>query len=310
MSVGISDNINTPVSINVPGLVALSRYSRSLALKSSRIFALQGGNYQSTFKGRGMEYDESRLYQPGDDIRNLDWRITARSGKAYTKLFREERERPVFIWVDYRAPMFFATRGKYKSVIASETAALLAWSAAQYGDRVGGVIFSGQVHHEFKPRRGRSAVLYFIHQLVQHPAWQEEHTAVQDAQSGEKALLRLRRVVRPGSLVFLISDFRHFNEQARSHLINLSQHNEIVMLFVYDPLEQSLPPAGRYRLRDDQKEIEIETYNKSYRESYQQRFERHRLHLKKLARLNFIRYLECRTQDDPYLVLKQGLYTR
>ena len=88
-----------------------------------------------------MEFDESRLYQPGDDIRNMDWRVTARTGKPHTKLFREERERPVFVWVDYRAPMFFATQGVFKSVFVARMAALIAWNAVQQGDRIGGLIF-------------------------------------------------------------------------------------------------------------------------------------------------------------------------
>ena len=124
----VPEQIPTPANITTAGLIALSKKSRGLSLKSGLIGALQAGDYQSAFKGRGMEYDESRLYQPGDDIRNIDWRVTARTGKAHTKLFREERERPVHLWVDFRAPMFFATRGKFKAVIAAELAGLFAWT--------------------------------------------------------------------------------------------------------------------------------------------------------------------------------------
>ena len=116
-----------------------------------------------------MEYDESRLYQPGDDIRNIDWRVTARTGKPHTKLFREERERPVHVWVDLRAPMFFATRGKYKAVRAAELASLFAWTACQQGDRIGGIVFSDNSHHELKPQRGKSAVLRLIKFMVEAP---------------------------------------------------------------------------------------------------------------------------------------------
>ena len=143
----VQEVVESPVAVTTSGLIALSRKSRGLSLRTGMISALQSGDYQSAFKGRGMEYDESRLYQPGDDIRNIDWRVTARSGKVHTKLFREERERPVHLWVDFRAPMFFATRGKFKSVIAAELASLFAWRANRQGDGIGGIVFSENTHH-------------------------------------------------------------------------------------------------------------------------------------------------------------------
>ncbi len=310
MPVSYLEQYNDPVRVSIPGLIALSQYSRSLSLKSNRVIAAQGGNYYSSFKGRGMEYDESRLYQSGDDIRNLDWRVTARTGKAHTKLFREERERPVFICTDYRAPMFFATRGKYKSVIATEIASLLAWSAVQNGDRIGGMIFSEHIQHEFKTGRGKSAALYFISQLARHPAWKNNREAEQNEQSGEEALSNLSRAVRPGSLIFLLSDFRYFNRRARSHLVNLSRHNEIVMIFIYDLFERQLPLAGQYRLRQGQREIEIDTHNERYRKEYREQFDNRRIYLMNLVNSTSIRFLECSTQDDPCLILKKGVYSR
>jgi uncharacterized protein (DUF58 family) len=150
------------VRVNPATLIGLHRAAGSLPLKSSKIQARFSGNYLATFKGRGMEFDEVRPYQPGDDIRTMDWKVTARTGKPHTKLFREERERPVLLWVDYRKPMFFGTRGSFKSVVAAKTAALLAWSAIQHGDRLGGLIFSEKVHQEIRPHRGKAATLHFI----------------------------------------------------------------------------------------------------------------------------------------------------
>ncbi len=141
-----------PVRVSTASLIRLIGPASTLSLKVRFIRAQQSGAYLSAFKGRGMEFEEARPYQPGDDIRNLDWRVTARTGKPHTKLFREERERPILLWVDYRNTMFFATKGVYKSVIAARAAALLAWSAHHHGDRVGGIIFSEQIHHELKPR--------------------------------------------------------------------------------------------------------------------------------------------------------------
>jgi uncharacterized protein (DUF58 family) len=310
MSVVVAEKYSEAVRVSVQTLVKLSQAGANLPLKSKQILSRQGGDYQSPFKGRGMEYDESRLYQPGDDIRNLDWRVTARTGKPYTKLFREERERPVFVWVDYRAPMFFATRGKYKSVMAAHMASLLAWSAINHGDRIGGIIFSEQIHHEFKPLRGKSGVLHLIKNLSDHPSWDQPPSSGNNIQAGARALMRLRRVARPGSLIFLLSDFRHFDETACSQLVRLSQHNDVAMIFIHDPLEETLPRSGRYRLSNGPREVVIDTYDSQFVDDYSKQFAAHRDKLERLSRTCRINLLMCSTIDDPFQILYQGLCSR
>jgi uncharacterized protein (DUF58 family) len=300
-------HINDAVEISVPQLVRLSRFAGYLPLGSEKILARQSGDYQSPFKGRGMEFDESRLYQAGDDIRNIDWRVTARTGKTHTKLFREERERQVFVWVDLRASMFFATRGKYKSVIASHLASLLAWSAIHHGDRVGGVIFSDDNHHELKPQRGKSGALRLINQMVKHPSWKSTDTVVRDKTAGMRSLVRLRRVARPGSLIFMLSDFRHLDEKMESQLILLSRHTDVVMVFIYDQLEQALPTAGLYRVSNGEEEIMLDTYDRQRTESYRAHFVSHHERLERLAKTGSIHLIKCSTEDDPLLVLQNGL---
>lgn len=306
----VADSIRGPANITIPGLIALSRKSRGLSLRPGMISAAQSGDYQSAVKGRGMEFDESRLYQPGDDIRNIDWRVTARTGKPHTKLFREERERPVHLWIDFRAPMFFATRGKFKSVIVAELASLFAWIADRQGDRVGGIIFSESVHHELKPQRGKSATLRLIKYMVEHPAWDSREQTPQDDPGMLPALLNLRRLVRPGSLLILLSDFRGCDDQVRSHLLQLRQHNELVIVHIYDWLEEALPPAGYYRLTDGKQELELDTNNKHLVNRYKERFRTRRHNLIALARLGHINYLSCRTEDEPDRVIRSGFYRR
>lgn len=306
----VSDTQQSPVSITIPGLISLSQKSRGLSLKSGVISAVQSGDYQSAFKGRGMEYDESRLYQPGDDIRNIDWRVTARTGSAHTKLFREERERPVHIWVDFRSPMFFATRGKYKAVIAAELASLFAWTANRQGDRIGGIVFSDTVHHELRPQRGKSAVLRLIKYMVEHPGWQQIDFSEHEQQGMLHALLNLRRVVRPGSLVILLSDFRGLDEKTRSHLVRLRQHNDVVLVHIYDWLEEYLPPAGHYRITNGKQEIELNTHNDKLTNDYKNRFIAHKNLLLKMARSCHINYLSCRTEDEPEKIIREGLCSR
>lgn len=306
----VPEQIQTPANITTAGLIAMSQKSRGLSLNSGLISAAQSGDYQSAFKGRGMEYDESRLYQTGDDIRNIDWRVTARTGKAHTKLFCEERERPVHLWVDFRAPMFFATRGKFKAVIAAELASLFAWTANRQGDRVGGIVFSDMTHHELKPQRGKSAVLRMIKHMVYHPGWQRPEINEDNRQGMLHSLINLRRLVRPGSLVILLSDFRGFDDKSRSHLIRLRQHNEVIMVHIYDWLEEFLPPAGHYRITNGVQELEFDTHNQNLINDYKNKFNAHRNLLLKTARSCHMNYLCCRTEDVPEKIVKEGLRIR
>lgn len=300
-------SFNETVSISVPSMVGMNRYASLIPLRPGKILARQSGNYQSAFKGRGMEFDESRLYQPGDDIRNIDWRVTARTGKTHTKLFREERERPVFIWVDLRAPMFFATRGRFKSVMASYIASLLAWAANHHGDRIGGVIFSEDNHHELKPHRGKIGVLRFINKLVEHPSWQEPWRGQADRESLGRELIRLRRVTRPGSLICLISDFRYMTESDETQILRLSKHNDVILIYIHDLLEESLPQGGQYRISDGENDMSIDTGNRDYINTYQQRYQQHRERLQRMSRMGNIYLIACSTTDDPLQVLQSKL---
>ena len=298
------------VSVSIESLVHLNRSAASLSLHPGRFLSQKSGDYVLPFKGHGMEFDEARPYQAGDEIRHIDWRVTARTGKAHTKLFREERERPVFLWVDYRAPMFFATRGVYKSVIAAKAASLLAWRGIHDGDRIGGIIFSEDVHHELKPSSGKSAVLHLIKQLVYHPAWNKTDLTTQDPQAIIHALMCLHRVARPGSLIFLLSDFRRMDKAAESYLTRLSRNNDIVMMFIYDALEKQLPPMGQYGISDGRALLRINTRNKKLTEDHELRFFSRESHLKKLAQRYGMHFLSCTTMDDPLKILQAGLRFR
>lgn len=290
--------------ISPQSLIRLRYDASKLPLHSSRIHARQGGAYMSSFKGRGMEYDESRLYLAGDDIRNMDWRVTARSGKPHTKVFREERERPVITWLDLNPSMFFATRGSYKSVVAARIAALLAWSTNAHNDRLGALIFDDNEHTELKPRRGKSAVLDLIRRTCSHPAW--EQPSSQPA-GNHRALLRLRKVVRPGSLIFLLSDFKNMDDQAESHLINIARHNDVVLIQIYDPVEAELPPPGYYKVSDGTHELVVNTADKQQRLKYRQRFIQHQEKLARLCRQFRMYLLSVSTSDDLLGRLQAGL---
>lgn len=292
------------VHVSTDTLIALRGAGERLALKTGNIAARQSGSYLSRFKGRGMEFDEARLYQPGDDVRTLDWRVTARTGKPHTKLFREERERAVLTWVDMRPTMFFATRGAFKSVIAARAAALIGWSANQQGDRLGGLVFNAENHHELRPKRGKSAVLQLLQLLNQASQWQSQHN--EQEPDASNALARLRRVAKPGSLIFLMSDFRNLGAQAESHLAHLARHNDVVLFHIHDPLEASLPERGSYRVVWGQHNSSF-SGNKTTQTYYQQQFQQHIEHVQQFSRFPGVHYLNCATTDDVLETLQRGL---
>ncbi len=299
----------SPVSVSQAGLIRLNGPARAIALDVLRVNSLQTGAYVSHFRGRGMEFDESRPYQPGDDPRSIDWRVTARSTTAYTKLFREERERPVLVVVDLRSNMHFATRGCFKSVNASRAAALISWAAHHRGDRLGGLIFGDTTHRELKPRLGRRAALRFVHQLAEHPDW-TNRGAQEGSDPFARAMSSLRRVARPGSLVVVISDFNGFNRAAQSYLSSVAHHNEVLAVFMNDPLERKLPPPGRYRIVSPDDELSIDTYAAAARRDYEHEFAERSHVLEKFCHRYGVHLMPMSTDDDPVSTLQAALGRR
>ncbi len=302
----------SPVSVSQAGLIRLSGPARVIALDVLHVNSLQTGAYVSRFRGRGMEFDESRPYQPGDDPRNIDWRVTARSTVAYTKLFREERERPVLLVTDLRSNMHFATRGCFKSVNATRAAALLAWAAHHRGDRLGGLIFGDTTHRELRPRLGRQAALRYVHELVNHPDWHGgDQQPMQDEEPPlTRAMAALRRVAHPGSLVVISSDFIGFSRAAQSYLAGVARHNEVLAVFINDPLERELPPPGRYRLVSHDEEMAIDTYARGVRKDYTQAFDERLEELETFCQRYGVHLMQMSTEDDPVQLLQETLGKR
>lgn len=290
---------NDLVSVQLKTLVNLAKSAYQLQHKKSSIRSQQSGGYVSQSKGRGMEFDESRLYQSGDDIRSIDWRVTARTGKTHTKVFREERERPVFISVDDRPAMHFATRGVFKSVQAAKLAALLAWVAQNHGDRIGGQIFTDQLCQEIKPQNGKHAVLRFFNALL------NTRSIPQPDMTLEHALTRLIQHARPGSLVYIISDFRGLNFPSENHLAKLSRHCDVVLIQVYDPIESQLPKKGCYRFTNNEdRAIVIDSKDEQRILNYQQHFQDRVHYLQKISKKMSIAFFQCCTTDNPLEVLR------
>ncbi|MCB1738363.1 MAG: DUF58 domain-containing protein [Gammaproteobacteria bacterium] len=301
--------MSNPIRPEIPDLLALRPQAGGIRLHARRIGAPMSGGHVSTFRGRGMEFAEVRGYQPGDDSRDVDWRATARRGKPYTKLYREERERPVLLWVDLRAAQFFATKGCYKAVMASRLATLAAWAAHAQGDRIGGLVFCEREHREIKPRRGKAAMLHFINQLVTHPAWDRGYTtAIEEADRALTAALeRLLRVALPGSLIVLASDFHGLRPEHEALLAQIGRHCDLVFLVTHDPIELE-PPAGRFWFDlGHGHERALDTGNDTVRTRWKARFAAHFEQIENLGRRRKARVLRCATNADPAALLTRGL---
>ncbi|MYJ94288.1 MAG: DUF58 domain-containing protein [Proteobacteria bacterium] len=298
---GAVRSTSSPARIELAELIRLKPAGESLKIGALRVRATDAGGHLSRLKGRGVEFDESRPYQPGDDLRTMDWKVTARTGKPHTKVFREERDRPVILWLDLRRPMLFATKGVFKAVRAAQTAALVAWSAVANGDRLGGLIFSDREHVELRPRLGRRAALRMLRVICDRAFWDPAYAAAAAAQP--HSLERLTRVARPGSQIFLLSDFRSLDASFERHLRQLARHSDVCLVHFFDPVERSLPPPGRYRVLAGSRSVAIDTGGGAERRAYRDRFIERRAALAKLARFPGVQLLECGTHGDPQKVL-------
>ncbi len=203
------------------------------------------GAHASGQRGRGLEFEEVRPYVAGDDPRTIDWRVTARRGRPHTKLFREERERPVWLLVDLQPGLFFGTRRQLKSALVARTAALLAWVASLGGDRVGAVIAHGAAETRILPTRARQAgVLPLLDALLRSQPRAPGQPAPLALEAGLRALLP---IARPGGHILAISDFAGLREEAGSLWTALATHSDLRLFWITEPLEEEGLPNGRFR---------------------------------------------------------------
>ncbi|GJL62841.1 DUF58 domain-containing protein [Candidatus Nitrospira salsa] len=274
------------------------------------VHSLLAGGERSPFKGRGVDFDEVRRYQSGDDVRYMDWRVTARSGEPHLKIFREERERPVFVVVDYSHSMLFGTKVAFKSVVAAKAASLLCWASLHRGDRIGTVVFSNHGHEERRPRGGKSGVLRVLDVLARHHQqarqsqfFIEEHSRA----SFVSALARVTRTARPGSLIFLLSDFRNMGPQVLPYLTQLSIHHDVVNVLIFDQLERELPVAGVYRVTNGSDFGVFDSRSLPLVQEYRRQFSERRQFVEHLCRQHGMGFFSIGTHEPIAETVLQGL---
>lgn len=257
----------TGVYADLDELVRLQFKARGFTfLPRQPVHSLLSGRRASRIRGRGLDFEELRSYLPGDDVRTIDWRVTARTRKPYVRVFTEERDRAVLILVDQRLAMFFGSQERMKSVTAAEAAALAAWRTLAVGDRAGALVFDDRGVTEVRPLRSRERVMAILRSVVE-----KNHALRVDSEieSGpamlNETLSRAARLAVHDHLVVVISDFQGADDETRRILTRIAAHNDVLAALIYDPLSVNMPPAGRLVVSDGDLQLEVDLDRKTTR---------------------------------------------
>ncbi len=246
------------ITVDVKDLVSVQVQLSGISLNNlRRRSSFRSGSRETRFRGRGMEYEESRAYVAGDDVRTMDWRVMARMGEAHTKVFAEEKQRSFLLAIDLSSSMYFGTQYAFKSCAAAYTAATIGWLATLAGDRLGGLIVSPISHQEVRPGKNRSGLMGVFHHLAEQTRLP---LPFENNESRTNFLLReLLRVVKPGSNIALISDFLGIDEQSSELISGLCRHNDVSAFWIYDRSEVEYWPPGHYQIlvKDEKLAVDI-----------------------------------------------------
>ncbi|WP_394244208.1 DUF58 domain-containing protein [Vibrio astriarenae] len=225
------------VNLNLDELLYYKQHTVHWLPPAKSLWAQQLGQHQSRQLGRGMDFSEVRQYQAGDDVRSIDWRVTARTGKVHTKLFTEEKERPVYLYIDLSSSMNFGSALMLKSVMAAHFSALVAWLSAKGKDRVGAIVDTGNALFECKATASSRGVLHLLNLVTSHHDFQRNVTTQQNF---DGALDAIHRLCPKGSEIIFISDFSRLTQQDKERLSHIRAHNSVRLVHIYDPLEQGM----------------------------------------------------------------------
>ena len=309
----------TAVAVAEPGVYAELDELMRLRFKASGfsflprqpIHNVLSGRHASKLRGRGLNFEELRNYLPGDDTRNIDWKVTARTREPYVRVYTEEKDRTVWLLVDQRISMFFGSRSRMKSVVAAEAAAIAAWRVLSQGDRVGALIYDDTDLRVIPPHRSAERVSQILKCVIE-----KNHAlnAKSDVEPGpgmlNRALKRVSGLARHDCLVCLIGDGTGIDDQTRQYITRLTEHNDVLSVFVYDPLEQAIPEAGRLVFSDGSSQLEFDSADHKLRQAYQQDFQQRLDQMEATSRRHAIPLLPVHTEAPVAEQIRQILGDR
>lgn len=235
----------TNIFVSLNDLLKMEHLSRGFSFLASKqkVRSILGGKHASKLRGRGLDFEEVRNYVAGDDIRNIDWKVTARTQKTHTRVYSEEKEKPALIIVDQSKSMFFGSQKKTKSVVAAEIAALTAFKVLKEGDRVGGVVFADKGIDIIYPKRDRKNILRFLEKIVTRNRELIDSEPIEFDKALNSVLSKVKNIITHDFLIVIISDFHRYNPDIIKFISRLSVHNDVILTKVYDPMEKMIPES-------------------------------------------------------------------
>ena len=260
----------TGVYTHLGELIGLQHQAAGFSfLPRQPVHSLLAGRHGSRLRGRGLDFEELRQYQPGDDIRAVDWKATRRTGRPYVRVYTEEKERPVLLLVDQRLSMFFGSKVNMKSVTAAQAAALASWRVVESGDRVGALVFDDSEIREIRPHRSRRTVMRILRVIVDHNQRLGVDRGIESTPGMLNRVLR-QTAQRVGHdyLVCIISDFFGLDGETLHWSRQISRHNDLLLVPVYDPLAKKLPPRGALAVSDGRRQIRLDSQDPRLRRRF------------------------------------------
>ncbi|MEL6204763.1 MAG: DUF58 domain-containing protein [Pseudomonadota bacterium] len=253
-------DIDPRIHVGLSHLLSLEAQARALSfLPRQPARSALNGRHTSRLRGRGLNFEEMRDYLPGDDVRAMDWKVTARTGTPHVRVMTEERDRPALIVVDQRMTMFFGTQHAMKSVTAAEAAALAAFSILDQGDRVGGIVFGDERTAEIRPKRNRASLHRFLSVLAEANGALRSDAPLVAPLPFSRVLRSVLRIARKDHLILVLSDFDGIDAEAEMLVSGLSRHNDLVLLPVTDPSADEVPTGLRLVVSDGVVQAELDT---------------------------------------------------
>ncbi len=283
---------NEGLSVSVQELIAQQRYLPYLNLQKKLLTSNRAGDVKSAFKGRGMELEEVRSYNFGDDVRDIDWRITARKAEPYTKVYAEEKDRVITVVLDMSASMVFGTKNELKTVTASKISALLGWLSLKNKDRFGILIYDGKNSSYFKPQSSHAGLMAVFNKIAQ-----TSEQVLQDSVEGNlaDALQQLQFHQKGQGTIFVLSDFYRFDNDKFKNLATLAKRNIIYCIDIFDVLEEVAPISGVYKAEYNGVKTTFDSTSDKFKREYQQYFAQQRENIRKNCQKFSCKYIEIRT---------------
>lgn len=262
------------IFVSLKDLLRMEHLSRGFSFLASKqkVRSIMGGKHASKLRGRGLDFEEVRNYVPGDDIRNIDWKVTARTQKTHSRVFSEEKEKPALILVDQSKSMFFGSEKRTKSVVAAQLAALAAFRVLKEGDRVGGIVFADNGVDIIYPKRDRKNILRFLERIVARNRELKDSKPVVFEQALKETLTKTKNIVTHDFLILIISDFHRYSPEVVRFISRLAQHNDVLLAKIVDPMEREIPEATLVA-GDAEKQLILDGEDKKIRQKYQSDFE-------------------------------------